>query len=110
MTGNPWLDGLIPSRLQQSINPWNFLFKPSGQVGLFNLSMKSPDPEMERNVIENVASYGRQLRRLNDVVTMLIKHVPINGIGADERQTLADFATLTQQIDAAKVGMVVPDE
>ncbi|GAA4032743.1 hypothetical protein [Actimicrobium antarcticum] len=110
MTGNPWLDGLMSSSLQQSINPWSFLFKPSGQIGLFNVSMKSGDPEMERNIIENVASYGRQLGRLNDVMSVLINHMPINGLTPDERHALAAFKALSQQIDAAKAGMVIPDE
>ncbi|MEC5216084.1 hypothetical protein RCH09_001021 [Actimicrobium sp. GrIS 1.19] len=105
MSGKSWVDAWMPSQLQQSINPWRFVFSPGGsQYGLLNFSMKSSDPEMERDIVENVASYGRQLGRLNDVVTVLLKHIPLPDLETAEQKALAGFQELANQIAAAKAG------
>ncbi len=50
----------------QTINPWTWMFNPVGsQFGLVNISLgKSSNPDVEQEVLEDVASYGKQLGRL----------------------------------------------
>jgi hypothetical protein len=111
MSEKSWVDAWMPSQLQQSINPWRFVFSPGGsQYGLINFSMKSSNPEMERDIVENVASYGRQLGRLNDVVTVLLKHIPLQDLEPVEHKALTEFQALANQIAAAKAGRQGLDE
>ena len=47
-----------------------------GQVGLINVNLgKSSDADLERKIIEDAASYGKQLGRIEDALVVLIKHL-----------------------------------
>ena len=110
MTNQSWLSGFVPASLQQSINPWRFIFDPSGQFGLVNVSVNSDNPDMERKIVEDVASYGRQLGRLTDAMMVVLNHLPALHLQPDERKAIAAFEELAQRIDAAKNGVDIPDE
>ena len=62
----------------QTINPWTAVFSPTiGQWGLVNITIgQSSAPEVEADVLTDVAGYGKQLGRIGDVVAVLLKHLP----------------------------------
>jgi hypothetical protein len=58
----------------QSINPFT-TFMTGGQFGLVNINMgQSSQPEVEGEVLSDVASYGKQLGRIEDALTVLLTH------------------------------------
>ena len=61
---------LAPDTLMQAINPWVF----SGeQVGLVNISIgETRHPDVERTILDEVGSYGRQLGHIGDVLQVLV--------------------------------------
>ena len=58
----------------QSINPFT-AFMTGGQLGLININLgQSSDPEVEADVLSDVATYGKQLGRIGDALAVLIAH------------------------------------
>lgn len=56
---------LAPSRLDQVINPWTW--------NLFTINLgQSSDPKLERRILDEVGSYGRQLGQIGDVLGVLV--------------------------------------
>ena len=62
---------LAPAQMWQSINPW--IAGSSGdQIGLFNISLGHGDEDLERKILAQVGSYGRQLGHLADALDVVI--------------------------------------
>ena len=68
--GIPYDDGLT-----QYINPWTLRVSPTAdRLGFINIKqMASSDGEVEQAIVADVASYGRQLRRITNVLTLPLK-------------------------------------
>jgi hypothetical protein len=66
----------LSGNVTQTINPWNWLFNPVGsQVGLVNIELgPSANPPVEEEILTSVASYGKQLGRIEDVLEVLLAH------------------------------------
>lgn len=61
--------------VNQVINPWTFA--PSWTIGSITVNVgESSDPEVERQVLKKVGSYGRQLGRIEDALVVLLRHLP----------------------------------
>jgi len=60
----------------QSISPWTAFMSPVGsQFGLININLgQSTAPEVEGDVLTDVASYGKQLGRIEDALVVLLRH------------------------------------
>jgi hypothetical protein len=88
---------LAPDSLKQVINPWNF----ETQQGFINVNlMQSSDPGMERDIVENVAGYGRQLGRISETLRVLLDHGALRAaaLSPEERKAVQDFTDMTDQI------------
>jgi hypothetical protein len=92
----------------QTINPWTWwnsaVNQLGGQFGLININtMASGDPALEQNIVQNVASYGRQLGRVADVLNVLIATKGnLAQLTPAQQQQIDAFQQLTEQINAAK--------
>jgi DNA-binding transcriptional MerR regulator len=64
--------------------------------------MRTPDPALERQIVTDVASYGRQLGRLLDAVDVLARQQHLDGLNAADQQALADLEDLAQKVAATK--------
>jgi hypothetical protein len=63
----------------QSINPITSFF-PSAQFGLVNVTVgQSSKPEVEKDVLLDVASYGKQLGQVADALIAVIDHLETTG-------------------------------
>jgi hypothetical protein len=95
----------LSGNVTQSILPWNWIFNPTGgQYGLVNISLgQSSNPAVEEEVLSDVASYGKQLGRIEDALVVLLAHFhpekPLNG---EEEKALAALKDMTDQIAAVK--------
>ncbi|WGD52050.1 hypothetical protein QA641_42755 [Bradyrhizobium sp. CB1650] len=61
----------------QSINPITSFFSPAGgQFGLVNITVgQSSSPEVEKDVLSDVASYGKQIGQIADALLAVIEHL-----------------------------------
>jgi hypothetical protein len=95
----------LSGNVTQSINPWTMLFNPVGsQVGLVNIELgQSSQPEVEQEVMTDVASYGKQLGRIEDVLMVLLDHFnPARPLTAQEQQAIDDLRELVSQVQRVK--------
>jgi hypothetical protein len=100
---------LAPSQLTQAINPWTWNFD-GAQFGLFNIDLgQSSDPALERRILDDVGSYGRQLGQIGDALGVILRHVELGALTPEESQAidllkgqLAAIAQLKGERKAAK--------
>jgi len=88
----------------QAINPWSwFLHFVGNQIGLINIDLgKSSDPELERQILEDVGSYGRQIGQLGDALRVLIDHLNLKGLKPEEERALKAVQYQLDEIDRYK--------
>jgi hypothetical protein len=95
----------LSGNVTQSINPWTMLFNPVGsQVGLVNIDLgQSSRPEVEQEVLTDVASYGKQIGRIEDALIVLLDHFnPSRPLTADEQRTIDDLRSLVADVQQVK--------
>jgi hypothetical protein len=63
----------------QSINPIASFFSPSGgQYGLVNITIgQSSAPDVEKDVLSDVGSYGKQIGQIADALLVVIEHLEL---------------------------------
>lgn len=95
----------IVGGLTQSINPWTWVFSPQGsQIGLVNIDFgPSGNPEVEAEILSDIASYGRQIGRLQDVMAVLIDRLEKSEtLAGKDRDAVEDFRSLMREIEKVK--------
>jgi hypothetical protein len=95
----------LSGNVTQTINPWNWVFNATGgQYGLVNIELgQSSDPAVEEEVLSDVASYGKQLGRIEDALLLLVARVEqAGGLSAAEEKAFAALKDVTGQIAAVK--------
>src|SRR5216684_7645733 len=95
----------LSGNVTQSINPWTWFFNPVGsQVGLVNIELgQSSNPAIEEEVLSDVASYGKQLGRIEDALIVLLAHFrPDRPLTADEDAAIAALKAMVDEIAAVK--------
>src|SRR5438045_8858523 len=81
-------------KVPQSINPWTWMFNPVGsQIGLVNIELgQSSNPAVEEEILTDVASYGKQLGRIEDALLVLLAHFrPERALSAEEEAVVGAF-------------------
>jgi hypothetical protein len=95
----------LSGAVTQSIDPWVSWFSAFGsQIGLINVNLgTSADPEVERNVISKVASYGRQLGRIEEALVVLLKHFhPQVELSAAEERAIRALQRMVEEVEDVK--------
>jgi hypothetical protein len=95
----------LSGNVTQSINPWTMLFNPVGsQVGLVNIDLgQSSQPEVEQEVLTDVASYGKQIGRIEDALIVLLDHFnPGRSLTVQEQQAIDDLRDLVSEVRKVK--------
>ncbi|WP_346892969.1 hypothetical protein [uncultured Roseibium sp.] len=88
----------------QSINPWSDMFKACGsQFGLININLgRSSAPEVERDILTEVGSYGRQIGRIGEALEVLIDHLDLKSLNPKEKAALLAFKAMQGEIAEIK--------
>lgn len=89
----------------QTINPWTAFFSPIGsQFGLININLgQSSEPNVEADVLSDVASYGKQLGKIGDALIVLLKHFkPETPLTKEERTAIESLKKMLNQIADVK--------
>lgn len=72
---------LAPSRLDQVINPWTW--------NLFTINLgQSADPKLERRILDEVGTYGRQIGQIGDAVGVLMSLVDRGKLSDEQKVAL----------------------
>lgn len=88
--------------VNQAINPWSWVFG-TGQFGFVNINLgSSGDPQVEQEVLDEVGSYGRQLGRMGDAMSVLIKLAERENLDPKERDALTKLRFQLEAIDKIK--------
>lgn len=83
-SATPFQVSLAPERLWQAINPFYFAAE-GAQFGLVNISLgQTKHPEVERAVLDEVGSYGRQLGHIGDAMEVLMDLVDRSGLSQEQ--------------------------
>ena len=89
----------------QTISPWTAFMSPIGsQLGLINVTIgQSSDPAVEADVLSDVASYGKQLGRIEDALTVLLAHFrPATPLSEEESAAIDDLNEMLRQVASVK--------
>jgi len=99
----------LSGNVTQTINPWTWLFSPVGsQIGLFNINLgTSSDPAVEDQILSDVASYGKQLGRIEDALTVLIKNLNVDGLSDGDKKAIRDLTRMIDDIQDIKAKHIV---
>jgi hypothetical protein len=95
----------LSGNVTQTINPWTWFFNPVGsQVGLVNIELgQSSNPAIEEEVLSDVASYGKQLGRIEDALLVLLAHLrPERPLTDKEEAEIRELKTVIAEIAAVK--------
>ncbi len=71
-------------------------------------NMKCADPSLERKIVAEVASYGRQIGRISEALTVLIDRLPVTGLSDEEKRAVTDFSEMAAAVAAVKGGSRAP--
>lgn len=81
--------------------PWSWWY----QMAPINVyQMKSSKPEVEKKIIQEGASYGKQLGRMTEVIEILVKNLSQTKLTKEDKQTIKDFGEMIGEIKAVKDG------
>ncbi|MGH8930492.1 MAG: hypothetical protein ACRDZO_07620 [Egibacteraceae bacterium] len=80
--------------VSQTINPWAIWLRSANQqLGFITI------PEVERRIIEEVASYGRQLGWIIEALEVVISRLDRDGLIGPERAALDQFSDLAGRVE-----------
>jgi hypothetical protein len=94
----------------QAINPWSWWLESTGQqVGFINIyRTEAGDPEQEFEIVENVASYGKQLGRIVEALSVVLRHGSFSRLEPDEELAKRRFLEMADEISALKGDFSAP--
>lgn len=85
--------------------PWSWWYQ-YGPVTIFQ--QQSSDPAKEADIIHGVASYGKQLGRIVEALSVIVEQTNRVELCQRDRDALDDFMDMARRIAAAKAGYAAP--
>ena len=95
----------LSGNVTQSILPWTWMFNPVGsQVGLVNIELgQSSAPAVEEEVMTDVASYGKQLGRVEEALLVLLDtYQPNRPLSAAEDKAIEALRSMVAKVEDVK--------
>jgi hypothetical protein len=87
-----------------SVAPWTNLFGSVGDhFSFLNVELgHSSAPEVEKQVLERVGSYGKQLGCMGDVLRILVERLEMDRLSEEERMAIYAFKIMLRDVDEIK--------
>jgi hypothetical protein len=94
----------LSGNVDQVIDPWTLMLQMVGnQFGLININLgKSSDPDLEKEIIQDVGTYGKQLGQIGDALQVLLNHVKLDKLTNDEKRAIQALQFQLAEIDRLK--------
>jgi len=95
----------LSGAVTQTINPWTaYLSVMGSQIGLVNVNLgTSSDPDTETAILSDVASYGKQLGRIEDALIVLLRRLPPEReLADDEKKAISAVTRMLEDIADVK--------
>ena len=98
------LPALAPETLTQVINPFQvFANLTAFRIGELNVYMgDSTRPEVEKEILRSVGSYGRQIGQLSDALAVLLRHVDLSTLSREETEVIRAFEGQVAKVNQVK--------
>jgi hypothetical protein len=75
----------------------------STQLGFVNINeMQSENPDLEKRIVNEVGSYGKQLGRVVEALLAVCEHLETGRWAPEEQEAVRSFKRLAEEIDAFK--------
>ena len=103
--GNNAFKGPLSGDVSQVINPWQWWNSQLGNnsASLINITQyKSSAPEVEAEIVQDVAGYGMQLGKIIEVLTVVLDALPVEKLPTQRQEIITDFHTMAKQITEVK--------
>ena len=90
--------------VSQVINPMSWMMRTvGGQFGLINIDLgQSADPVLERQIIDDVGTYGRQIGQLSDALQAVISHMKNVEWQGESKKAIEAFQLQLAQVERLK--------
>jgi len=70
-----------------------------GQYGFVNINeMQSSDPELEKGIVTDQASYGKQIGRVVEALQAICENLDSKGWKPDQREALKSFLRMAEDL------------
>jgi len=91
--------------VSQLIKVWT-TWLSGNQINLLKIDLgKSGDPDVERKILDDVGSYGRQLGRIGDVLIVLLRHFhPKERLTDQEQKAIVALELMLDDVAEIKEG------
>jgi hypothetical protein len=89
--------------VSQSFFPFNWFGRDLGQIGFININdAKTPAPELETTIVEEVGSYGRQIGRIADALDVLVGTLDRSRLNENQLAAIMAFREQLREVRAIK--------
>lgn len=86
----------------QSINPWTWVWD-GNQFGNITVNLGlSRDPQMERDILQQVGSYGRQIGQITDAMKVLVARLDRSSLTPQEQRAIELFEIQAGMVELVK--------
>ena len=96
----------LSGNVNQTINPWTWYLPFAGnQIGTFTINLgNAGNPAVEKNILDNVGTYGRQLGRMGDVLRILLEldKEKLSGLSEKDLDVIEEFKDQLKKIEKIK--------
>lgn len=104
MAQSPRINWPSSGPVTQAFDFMNSWFRAVGsQFGLVNITVGSTaDPEAEKEILEEVGTYGRQLGRIGDVLRILVDRAEQSDLSPEQKKAVRAFLYQVDMVDDIK--------
>lgn len=103
-TGSTEIRAPFAGDIDQTINPWTWFFRLTGvEVGQLNVYLgDSSNPGLERQILQSVGTYGRQIGQIGDALAVLLRRAKLDDLQPDEQEAIDGLLDQLRQVDRLK--------
>lgn len=91
--------------VNQAFEIWSNWFENIGQIGFINIDLgRTAKPELERRILRDVGSYGRQIGRMSEALEVLIEEAKLDRTKLSDAKIAAlhDFREMVEEVKRCK--------
>jgi len=101
----PYFAAPLSGSVTQAFDIWSKWFQNVGQFGFINIDLgRTPQPDLERTILQEVGSYGRQIGRMSEALEVIIDQADLDRTKLSDAQIAAlhDFREMIESVQACK--------